>query len=80
MWQHSGMPTVTLKQAQAAKREVQRLACRIDKRAAVGITRIGTAYGVKVNLSVPPGDADAIPSEVGGVQVRVEVVGEIRPR
>ncbi len=74
------MPTVTLKQAQAAKREVKRLACRIDKSAAVGITRIGEAYGVKVNLSAPPGDRDAIPAEVGGVQVRVEIVGQIRPR
>jgi hypothetical protein len=68
------MPTVTLKRAQAAKREVQRLATRIDKTAAVGITRIGQVYGVKVNLSVPLEDCAAIPSEVDGVQVRVEVV------
>lgn len=74
------MSTVTRKKAQAAKREVQRLASRIDKAAAVGITRIGEAYGVKVNLSAPLEDRDAIPSEIDGGQVRVEVVGQIRPR
>lgn len=74
------MSKVTLKRAQAAKREVQRLASRIDKAAAVGITRIGEVYGVKVNLSTPLEDRSAIPTEIDGVQIRVEVVGQIRPR
>jgi hypothetical protein len=37
-------------------------------------------YGVKVNLSTPLEDRSAIPTEIDGVQIRVEVVGQIRPR
>jgi hypothetical protein len=74
------MPTITLKRAQAAKREAQKLACRLDKHAAVGITRVDDVYAVKVNLSAPLAEHDAIPLEINGVAIRVEVVGEIRPR
>lgn len=74
------MATITLKRAQAAKREVQRLTRHLDTGAAVGITRIGDAYGVKVNLTAPLDDRDAIPAEIDGVQIRVEIVGQIRPR
>jgi hypothetical protein len=74
------MAEITLKQAQAAKREVKRLAGRIDKGAAVGITRIGDAYGVKVNLTAPLDGGVVMPTEIDGVQIRVEVIGQIRPR
>lgn len=43
----------------------------------VGITRVGSGYGIKVNLAAtPPTDAD-LPDEVDGVPLVIEVVGRI---
>ena len=42
----------------------------------VGITRVGEGYGLKINLREPA--TEALPTEVAGVPVRVDVVGAIR--
>lgn len=71
---------VTRDEAQAAKATaLARLAGRADV-VGVGLTRVGGDYAVKVNLAAPPADADAIPSTIDGVPVRVEVVGTPRKR
>lgn len=44
----------------------------------VGITTIGSEYGLKINLASPPPSSTELPTEVDGVPVRVEVVGNIR--
>ena len=46
----------------------------------IGITRVGDGYGLKVNLASLPKGRGALPGEVDGVPVTVEVVGPIRPR
>jgi hypothetical protein len=50
---------------------------RLADVAGIGITRVGEGYGLKVNLSHLPPDADPLPTEIAGVPVRVEVVGRI---
>ena len=72
--------TCTLDEARAAKPLVEQALAGLADVAGVGITRVGSGYGVKVNLSQPPASPAAIPAEVAGVPVRVEVVGTIRKR
>lgn len=68
---------VSLEAARAAK---QKALTALEGRAeinGVGITRVGTGYGIKVNLSVAPPASSPLPQEVDGVPVVVEVVGRI---
>jgi hypothetical protein len=66
-------------QAKAAKAAVERAYRRFGD-IAVGITKVGASYAVKVNLHGPlPAGADA-PKVVDGVPVQVEVIGKITPR
>jgi hypothetical protein len=44
----------------------------------VGITTIGSEYGLKINLASPPEKSVELPTEVDGIPVKVEVVGRIR--
>jgi hypothetical protein len=70
----------TLEQARAAKKAAQSVFARLAKGAAIGITRRGRGYGLKVNVPHPL-RADAVaPTEIGGVPVKIEVVGPIRKR
>ncbi len=67
----------SLEAARAAK---QKTLLALEGRAevnGVGITRVGAGYGVKVNLAVAPSGTAALPEEVDGVPVVVEVVGRI---
>jgi hypothetical protein len=70
--------TTTLEQARAAKPKALAVLAALPL-AGVGITRIGSGYGLKVNLrqSVAVG---AVPEQVDGVPVTTEVVGEIQKR
>jgi hypothetical protein len=74
------MSGTSLKKARAAKKravaEFSHLACVT----AVGITRVGDDYAVKVNLSEPADPGMQLPAEIDGVRVCVEVTGKIRPR
>ena len=44
----------------------------------VGITRLDGGYALKVNLRAAPPPSTVLPTEIEGVPIRVEVVGEIR--
>lgn len=74
------MSTTSLQKARAAKRraveEFSHLACVT----AVGITRVGDDYAVKVNLSEPADPGVELPTEIDGVRVCVEVTGKVRAR
>jgi hypothetical protein len=68
----------TLDEARAAKTEATHRFGVLASVVGVGITRIGDGFGLKINLSEQP--KVALPTEVGGVPVLVEVVGPIRKR
>ncbi|HTV01683.1 MAG TPA: hypothetical protein VMF13_14145 [Luteitalea sp.] len=74
------MAHVSLDQARAAKKQTQARLEAQGRSAAVGITRVDGEYAVKVNFPTPHEAAAAIPREVDGVTVQVEVVGAIRKR
>ena len=70
----------TLVQARAAKGRAADAFGRLAHVAGVGVTRVGGGYGLKVNLVDAPADADALPNDVDGVPVRIEIVGRVRKR
>jgi hypothetical protein len=74
------MPQITLEQARAAKEVVKKICERLGVDAAVGISRVGDDYAVKVNLSEPPKPDVKLPTQVDGVPLKLEIVGTIRPR
>jgi hypothetical protein len=70
----------TLDRARAAKERAHEVFSKLADVVGVGITTIGSEYGLKVNVSSPPPPSNVLPREVDGVPVRVEVVGKIRKR
>jgi len=70
----------TLDHARAAKERAHKVFSKLADVVGVGITTIGSEYGLKVNISSPPPPSNVLPQEVDGVPVRVEVVGKIRKR
>lgn len=70
----------TLDRARAAKARAHQVFSKLADVVGVGITTIGSEYGLKVNISSPPPSSKTLPKEVDGVPVRVEVVGKIRKR
>jgi hypothetical protein len=69
-----------LDKARAAKARAHEVFSKLADVVGVGITTIGSEYGLKVNVSSPPPPSNVLPSEVDGVPVRMEVVGKIRKR
>ena len=69
----------TLTEARAAKEKLLRSIAKRSDVNGVGLTRGEGGYGLKVNL-VEGGRARALPTEIDGVPVRVEVVGRITKR
>jgi len=67
-----------LDRARAAKARAHAVFSKLGNVVGVGITTIGSEYGLKINLAAPPPTSSALPTEVDGVPVRVEVVGPIR--
>ncbi len=67
----------TLKDAKAAKTKAARMFADQSNLQGIGITKHANGYGIKVNLLE---DGAALPAEIDGVPVRVEVVGRIRAR
>jgi hypothetical protein len=65
----------TLEEARAAKGQAQAIFQSLAPVVGVGITKVGDAYGLKVNLQAPPPEGTRLPGDVDGVPVRVEVVG-----
>ena len=70
----------SLTRARAAKKKAAAQFERVADVNGVGITRVGDGYGLKVNLASTPKRWGALPGEVDGVPVTVEVVGPIRAR
>ncbi len=68
----------TLEMARAAKEEAHGVLARLAAVAGVGITRVGSGYGLKINLAKEPDKNQMLPAEVQGVPVRIEVVGAIK--
>lgn len=72
------MAAVTLEQAQAAKAEAKDIFSKIGEVLGVGITKVGPDYAIKVNLRGPLVQPAAAPTEVRGVPVKLELIGNIR--
>ena len=70
----------TLEMARAAKDEAHGVFARLAAVTGIGITRVGSGYGLKINLARVPDGGQALPAEVQGVPVKIEVVGGIKKR
>jgi hypothetical protein len=70
--------THSLDEARAAKSRAQAVFEELAAVVGVGVTRIGNGYGLKVSLCVPPLPDVVLPTEVDGIPVRLEVVGQPR--
>ncbi|MDY3559535.1 hypothetical protein R5W23_000528 [Gemmata sp. JC673] len=68
----------TLDQARAAKPRAQEVFGALAEVVGIGITRVADGYGLKVNLRTPLPTDTVTPTEVDGVPVRLEVVGQPR--
>lgn len=74
------MTPTSLEEAQAAADKLLTALIDLPELAGIGIAVLeGGGYGIKVNLERSPATA-VIPSEVDGVPVIVEIVGEIEAR
>jgi hypothetical protein len=69
----------TLEQARAAKRKAARGLARVPEVNGIGVVRMETGYGLKVNLAQEV-ETGVIPEAVDGVPLRAVVVGRIRRR
>jgi hypothetical protein len=73
--------STSLQDAQAAKKKCAKVFGDLVGEVAVGIMKLGRDdFGLKVNLTEAPPEGIRLPSEIEGVQVKVEVVGRIRKR
>ena len=70
----------TLSEARKAKPAAQKIFTGLVGEVAVGITRVGGKYGLKINLAAPPETDVALPKTIEGVPVRVEITGPVRKR
>ncbi|PYQ54054.1 MAG: hypothetical protein DMF78_07590 [Acidobacteria bacterium] len=71
------MSGASLARARAAREAAKTALAGRPEVTGIGVARLDDGYAVKVNLREA---ADAIPAEILGVPVRVEVVGAIRKR
>jgi hypothetical protein len=67
-----------LEQARAAKGRALELFGTLATVVGVGLTRVDSGYGVKVNLESAPPAGTQLPNAVDGVPVQVEVVGRLK--
>ncbi len=72
-------PAKTMAKATAAQRKLQRRVAGIREVNGIGITRVDEGFCLKLNLSAQV-RGTALPDEIDGIPVRVEVVGPIRAR
>ena len=71
---------ITIEQARAAKERAKDELAHVPGVVGIGLTKIGDDYALKVNLRQAPAPGTKIPDAIGGVAVRVEVVGNLRKR
>jgi hypothetical protein len=74
------MSTISLDQARAARPLALKRFGKIGTVTGVGVTRVRGHYAVKVNLAEPIKAGIAVPTEVDGVPVKVEITGAIKAR
>jgi hypothetical protein len=67
-----------VERARAAKRRATRLFGDMEQIAGIGITKVGSGYGVKINLREQLPATVKLPASINGVPLVVEVVGPIR--
>ncbi|HEV7404413.1 MAG TPA: hypothetical protein VGO11_15845 [Chthoniobacteraceae bacterium] len=63
---HAGGAGCTLEEARAAKAEAHGVFARLAKVAGIGLTRVGSGYGLKVNLESAPAGDQAPPRRCAG--------------
>ena len=68
----------SLVRARAATSSAVKAFSKLADVVGIGLTRIGSVYGVKINFSRQPDKSVDIPDEIAGVPVKIEVVGTIR--
>jgi hypothetical protein len=68
----------SLDEARTAKPRALALFESLAEVVGVGITKIGDGYGLKVNLREAPSTDILMPTDVDGVPVQLEVVGQPR--
>jgi hypothetical protein len=71
---------ITIDQARAAKEAAKKALADVPGLSGVGVTMLGNDYAVKVNLRAPLPAHVALPREIEGVPLHVEVVGGISKR
>ena len=69
-----------LKKARAAKAAAEKVFSDLLGNVAIGITRVGGVYGLKVNVASAPSGSINMPTAVEGVPVQVEVTGVVKKR
>jgi hypothetical protein len=70
----------TLEQARSAKKSAHDAFSRLADVVGVGIARRGAGYALKVNVRSALPAGVAVPTDILGVPVEVEVVGALRKR
>jgi hypothetical protein len=65
----------TLEEARAAKIRAKEVFHKLADVAGIGITRLETGYGIKVNLQKQPSPQVSLPSELDGVPIQLEITG-----
>ena len=68
----------SLENVRAAKAQALEIFSKLADVVGVGITTIGSAYGLKINIKALPKNDVSLPSHVEGIPVKVEVVGSIK--
>ena len=76
----AGQSQDPLEKARAAKAAAQAVFSGLLGEVAIGITRIGGGYGLKVNVVNEPPASVKLPTAVEGVPCRVEVTGVVKKR
>lgn len=69
---------VSIERARAAKESAKEALADVPGVVGIGLTKLGDDYALKVNLREEPPPHVRIPTQVSGVAIRVEVVGQIR--
>jgi hypothetical protein len=64
----------SLDAARSAQQHLAEILSDVPQVNGIGITRIDDGFGLKLNLTDASAE-DAVPAEIDGVSVRVEVVG-----
>jgi hypothetical protein len=70
----------TLEKVRAAKAQALADFSALADVVGIGITTVGDAYGLKINLAALPNPPVTLPTHVDGIPVKIEVVGTISKR